>query len=114
MLSIIKASSVKKCRYACQSLDNVDMYKHAKFHQNIPYGSIVISIFANCKRTYDKIAQPFKMMLGQASSPFFYTVDWTMLKYINIQDLNKIIKAGQELLHVAFALNDPKFFTDAQ
>ena len=37
------------------------------------------------------------MMLGEASSPFSHTSDWTMLKYINIQNLNQIYHAVQEL-----------------
>ena len=42
---------MKKGCYACQSLDNVEMYKYTKFYQNIPCGSRVISVFANCSLT---------------------------------------------------------------
>ena len=36
------------CCYAWNMLDNVDMYKHAQFHLDIPFGLRVISVFANC------------------------------------------------------------------
>ena len=59
-LMLSKASSIKKeCyMYACQSLDNVDMYKYAKFYQNIPRGSRVKSVFANCRRTEGRTDLP--------------------------------------------------------
>ena len=47
--------------YQCQ--DSVKLYKQAKFDENIPCGSRVMSLFT-------KIAQPAKIMLGEASSPF--------------------------------------------
>ena len=34
--------------HACQWLDNVDIHAYAKFDQNIPCGSRVMSIFPNC------------------------------------------------------------------
>ena len=35
-------------RFACQCLDNVKMYKYAKFDQNIPGSSrVIMSIFIN-------------------------------------------------------------------
>ena len=37
--------------HASPLIDNVDMYKYAKFYQNIPCGSRVISVFANCRLT---------------------------------------------------------------
>ena len=37
--------------YACQSLDNVKMYKYTKFYQNFPCGSRVIGVFANYSLT---------------------------------------------------------------
>ena len=40
-----EASSIYKCCYACQWLDNVDMYMNANFDQNIRYGSRAIHIF---------------------------------------------------------------------
>ena len=40
--------------YACQWLDNVDMHTYAKFDQNIPYGSSVMSIFTYFKRTDER------------------------------------------------------------
>ena len=40
-----------KKTYAWHSIDNVDMYTYAKFYQNIPCGSRVISVFANWWRT---------------------------------------------------------------
>ena len=46
-----KASSIKKGSYACQLLDNDDMYKYTKYkynNQNIPCDSRVISVFATC------------------------------------------------------------------
>ena len=39
-----KASSFKKDCSACQGIDSVDMHKYAKFDQNIPCGSRVLSI----------------------------------------------------------------------
>ena len=41
-----------------KSIDNVKMYKYAKFYQNIPCGSRVISVFT-------KRAQLVKMMLAK-------------------------------------------------
>ena len=46
---------------------------------------------------FTKSAQQAKMMLGEASSPFFHNSGWTMLKYISIQNLNQIYHAVQEL-----------------
>ena len=46
---------------------------------------------------FTKRARPAKMMLGEASSHFVHTSGWTMLKYISIQNLNKIDHAVQEL-----------------
>ena len=51
--------------------------------QSLPRGSRVMSIFT-------KRALPAKMMLGEASSLFCHTSVWTMLKYISLQNLNKI------------------------
>ena len=64
--------------YQCQ--DNVKLYQQAKFDENIPCGSRVMSLFT-------KRAQPTKIMLGEASSPFSIPSGWTMLKYICIQHL---------------------------
>ena len=46
---------------------------------------------------FTKRALPAKMMFGEASSHFFHTSGLTMLKYISIQNLNKIYHAVQEL-----------------
>ena len=97
-----KASSIKKSCYAYQSLDNVDMYKLAKVHQNIPCGSRVISIFANCGRTDERTDSQKNSPTVQNDArssivTVLHNIDWTMLKYINIQHLNKIIQAVQEL-----------------
>ena len=43
-LMLSKASSIKKGCCACQWFDHVDMYKYAKFDQNIPRGSTIINI----------------------------------------------------------------------
>ena len=51
------------------SRNNVDMYKYAKFYQNIPCGSRVISIFANCEWT-DVYTHTVIIVLSEASSPF--------------------------------------------
>ena len=48
-------------------VDNVKIHKYTKFEPNAPHGSRVMSIFT-------KRAQPAKMMLGEASSPFFIPV----------------------------------------
>ena len=50
-----------------QWLDNVKMHQYTKFEPDIPCGSRVMSIFT-------KRAQPAKLMLGEASSPFFIPV----------------------------------------
>ena len=50
-------------RFAYQWPDNAKMYKYAKFDQNIPYGSRVMSIST-------KRPRPAGLMLGEASSPF--------------------------------------------
>ena len=57
-LMLSKASSIKKGWYACQSLDNVKMYKYTKFYQNIPCSSRVISVFAYCSLTGFKLLTP--------------------------------------------------------
>ena len=49
--------------FAYQCKDNVKLYKQAKFDENIPFGSRVMSLFT-------KRAQPANMMLGEASSTF--------------------------------------------
>ena len=49
---------------AYQWLDNVKMYKYAKFDQNIPCSSRVMNIF-----TLRPL--PAEMMLGEASLPFY-------------------------------------------
>ena len=79
-----------KKTYVWQSIDNVEMYKNAKFYQNIPCGSRVISV-------YTKRARPVKMMLGKASSLFWIDSGWTTLKYISIQNLKQIYHGVQEL-----------------
>ena len=43
-LMLIKPSSIEKGCYACQSLDNVKLYRFTQFSQNIPCGS---RVFAN-------------------------------------------------------------------
>ena len=57
-LMLSKASSIIKGCYACQSLENVEMYKYTKFYQNIPFGSRVISVFANCSLMSFKLLTP--------------------------------------------------------
>ena len=49
-------------RFAYQGLDNVKMYKYAKFDQNIPCGLTVMSIFTKRPRRT-------KMMLGKMMKP---------------------------------------------
>ena len=46
-MMLSKPSSIKKGCYTCQWLDNVDIHLYAKFEQNIPCGSRVMSIFTN-------------------------------------------------------------------
>ena len=69
--------------------DNVKIHEFSKFEQNAPIGSRVMSIFT-------KRARSAKMMLGEASSHFFHISCWTMLKYINKQNLNQIHHVIQE------------------
>ena len=60
-IKIICLSAKCRKRSAYQCLDNVKMYKHAKFDQNIQCGSRVMSIFT-------KIPYPAEMAFEEASS----------------------------------------------
>ena len=77
--------------FAYQWLDNVKLHvhKYINFEPNAPRGSRVMSIFT-------KRARQAKMMLGEASSPFCIPVA-SNVKYISIQNLNKLYHGNQEL-----------------
>ena len=51
MMSDKAYPSKKKSCNACQLFDKVDLHTYAQFDQNLPCGSIVMSIFTNCLRT---------------------------------------------------------------
>ena len=47
-IMLSKPSSIRKGRFACQWLGNVDMHVYVKCDQTIPYGLRVMSISTNC------------------------------------------------------------------
>ena len=82
-----------------QRLDNVKMYKYAKFEQNLPFGSRVMSVFKGYELTTTG-----RTDAQQSLVPVSHTRGSAMLKCISKQSLIKIYHAAQELS--AFSLTD--------
>ena len=83
-LNLSKASFIKKGFYACQSLDNVEMYKYTKFYQDIPCGSRVISVFANCSLTgFGRTHTPIIVQTCGLCN-YFDKMNLSLMRYENI------------------------------
>ena len=73
-------------------LDNVKMYRYAKFDQNIPGGSIVMSIFT-------KRPRPAESMPSEAPSPFSIPVA-VQCKYKKYTKFDPNIPCGLRVMSI--------------
>ena len=80
-MTLRKPSSIQKCCYTCQWLDNADMHLYAKLEKNIPCGSRVMSIFTNYYWTD-----------GQIDSHSDYSADPRVVQFITLMHISLIFQ----------------------